>query len=157
GPVVERPSHRPTLDGEGDLSEAGTRLEKFRELTRDKGAGSLTLTPEMLQLAKTLLKDPKLFESVKSPLKPADLGRPREKSARGEGTRNAPAVKNLLKEGADGGALSPEQQESIRKWMQGQKTGGDSSSSDGKSDERHGEGGDKPAGADEPPGWRGGA
>ena len=76
------------------------------------------LPQEFLELAKSLMDNEKLRESLKKHLSPDDLERLREQLANGESISDPKSFQKLIESSKDNPTLSPEMQERLKRWAE---------------------------------------
>lgn len=128
----ERPSHRPINDGlENDASPEKRLADRLNSAKLNKEKQELDDT--FREIAKQMLKDPKVRESLLDKLNSGDLKREDVKKLERvlEGNRdlardlaNDPELKKLLAEHLEKGKLSQEQKDTLQRWKENFDKGG---------------------------------
>lgn len=108
--VEPRPSHRPIHGGLADDPSPEKRLANRLR----KGQ----LDDDMKDLAKKLLEDKDLVESLRKNLKPEDIDRFRQRVGDGKGWADDPALRKLIEEGMKNQTLTDRDRELIQRWHQ---------------------------------------
>ncbi len=116
----DRPSHKLVNP---ELAE-GANPEALLD-ARLKARKGDKLDPQLVDLAKQLMKDPELLQSL---AKNKEVSRLKEKLEKGQGLeefnldkKTIEGLKGLFREGIESGKISPEQEKQIREW--GEKVG----------------------------------
>ncbi len=121
-PPGERPSHRPLRNDFTDLTSPedslAARLSGVRQ--RGKGAEQEELPPELVALAKSLLKDEAFRKKLQEQkFSPEEIARLRKMLGNREGKlRKDPEFRKLLDEGIANGKLPDEKKKELKKWAE---------------------------------------